>query len=101
MGTVWPGLVPQVTVGVISAQSISISRSNFASGSLLSVRQTATARSQSTPLGANGRPLSQAKVVSSGGMMPVKAPNSTAMLQMVKRFSCGSAAIVGPVNSIA
>ena len=51
------GEVPQVTCGVMSAALSVTSRSNFASGSLLSVRQYTTAWSHSGPVGANGRPL--------------------------------------------
>src|SRR2546426_4700774 len=45
------GEVPQVTCGLIERASIATSRSNFASGSLFSVRQCATARSHNSPRG--------------------------------------------------
>jgi hypothetical protein len=51
-----PGLVPQVIIGSSAEASICSSRSKAASASLGSVRQRATAASQSPPLGANGRP---------------------------------------------
>ena len=56
-GTPWPGLVPQVTNGVSVAASSTTSRSNVASGSDRSVRQWASAASQSASCGACGRPL--------------------------------------------
>ena len=55
-GTPWPGLVPQVTNGVISLASSTISSSKTASSSVTSDCQCATARSQSSPCGASGRP---------------------------------------------
>ena len=55
-GTPWPGLVPQVTNGVISEASSTISLSNSASSSVTSVLQCSTAASQSAPFGASGLP---------------------------------------------
>ena len=51
------GEVPHVTCGLIDRASIATSRSNFAPGSLCSVRQCAAARSHSPPRGANGLPF--------------------------------------------
>ena len=51
------GDVPQVTCGAIPPASSVTVRSNTASGSDVSVRQCATARSQSAPFGANRRSL--------------------------------------------
>ena len=55
-GTPWPGLVPQVTNGVIVLASRTISSSYSASGSVTRVFQYATAASHSAPFGASGRP---------------------------------------------
>ena len=52
-----PGLVPQVTNGVISLASRTISLSKTASSSVSNVFQCVTAASQSSPVGACGRPL--------------------------------------------
>ena len=54
--TPWPGLVPQVTNGVISLASSTISLSKVASSSVTSDFQCSTAASQSAPFGASGRP---------------------------------------------
>ncbi len=53
-GAPWPGLVPQVTNGVIVEASSTISSSKVASSSVRSVFQCATAASQSAPFGASG-----------------------------------------------
>ena len=50
------GDVPHVTCGVSARASSATTASNFAPSSLVSVRQCATARSQSAAPGANGRP---------------------------------------------
>ena len=55
-GTPWPGFVPQVTNGVITDASSTISLSNSASSSVTSVLQCSTAASQSAPFGASGLP---------------------------------------------
>ena len=55
-GTPWPGFVPQVTNGVTSAASITISLSKVASASVVRVLQYASAASQSAPFGASGLP---------------------------------------------
>ena len=72
------------------------SASNSASSSVLSVFQYATAASQSSPLGACGRPLRYSKVVSSGAIMPARAPASIDMLQMVIRASIESFSMAEP-----
>ena len=51
MGTTWPGLVPQETCGSIAAASRTTSLSKVASSSVASVFQSATAASQSAPVG--------------------------------------------------
>ena len=56
-GRPWPGLVPHVTKGVSAAASRWTTVSNSASSSLRSSRHDSTARSQSSPCGACGRPL--------------------------------------------
>src|SRR5215467_12555727 len=60
-------LVPQVMCGAILPTSMATSRSKTASGSLGSVRQSATAASHAAPLGANARSLRWANVTSSRG----------------------------------
>ena len=49
--------------------------------------------------GAPGRPSSQAKVVSSGAIIPARPPPSIVMLQTVMRPSIESASIAGPAYS--
>mmetsp|Transcript_63960 Transcript_63960/g.169298 ORF Transcript_63960/g.169298 Transcript_63960/m.169298 type:complete len:255 (-) Transcript_63960:499-1263(-) len=100
MGTTSSGLVPQVTVGGISWASMRSSLSYAARASDLSDLQYATADSQSLPLGARGRPLRYSKVVSSGAMMPARAPASMVMLQMDIRASMDKASMVLPQNSM-
>ena len=56
-GATISGEVPQVTQGLTMAASISMVLAKTASASLRRSRQTATARAQSAPTGANGRPL--------------------------------------------
>jgi hypothetical protein len=48
-------------------------------------------RSNAAPFGAQGRPSSQAKVFSSGAIMPARAPASIDMLQTVMRPAMSSA----------
>ena len=95
-GAPWPGLVPQVTNGVIRLASRVTSASKRAPSSVGSVRHHATAASQSAPCGAFGRPLRYAKVVSSGAIMPALAPHSMDMLAMVIRPSMERARIASP-----
>ncbi len=59
-----------------------------------SARQRATAASQAAPCGARGLPFRYANVVSSGAIMPARAPASMDMLQTVMRSSIDSARIV-------
>src|SRR5699024_5044441 len=89
-GSPWPGLVPQVTKGSSSSASMTTSASKVASSSERSVFQYSTASSHSSPVGAWGRPLTYSKVVSSGAIMPARAPASIDMLQMVIRPSMES-----------
>ena len=56
--------------------------------------------SHSAPDGASGRPRRYSKVVSSGAIMPARAPASMAMLQMDMRASIDSERIASPQNSI-
>ena len=67
-------------------------------------RQAATARSQADagpgPCGARGRPARYWKVVSSGAIMPARAPASIDMLQTVMRCSMLRLRIASPVYSI-
>jgi hypothetical protein len=73
-GTPWPGLVPQVTNGESDVASISTTMSNTASSSVLRVCQYSTALAHSASSGALGRPFRYANVVSSGAIMPARAP---------------------------
>ena len=82
-----PGFVPYVTIGSMSEASKRISRSNTASSPLRSVFHSATALSQTSPLGACSRPLRYSKVTSSGAMKPPRAPISIERLQRVRRPS--------------
>ena len=73
--------------------------SYVAPGSEASERQSSSARSQSSPCGACGRPSRKAKVVSSGAIIPARAPPSIDMLQIVIRPSIESARIASPAYS--
>ncbi len=85
--TVMAGVVPQVTCGTRAEASISISRSNVAPSSVASCRHSAIMRSRSAPLGANGRSSAamNSNVVSSGAIIPARAPISMLMLAIVMR----------------
>ena len=65
------------------------------------VRQCATAWSHSAPLGANSRPARYSSVVSSGAIMPKRAPISIDRLHRLRRASIDRLRIVGPANSTA
>ena len=80
-----PGFVPYVTIGRSLDTSMCTSLSNFAPSSLGSLRQRSTASSQAAPFGASGRPAMYWYVVSSGAIMPARAPASIDMLQTVMR----------------
>ncbi|CPU66238.1 Uncharacterised protein [Mycobacteroides abscessus] len=60
------------------------------------MRQYSTAASQSAPSGACGRPLRYSNVVSSGAIMPARAPASIDMLQIVIRASMESLRMASP-----
>ena len=94
-----PGFVPQLTCGASSPTSSSTTRSYAASGSDGSSRQRSSARSHSTPCGAAGRPSRKAKVVSSGAIIPARAPASMDMLQMVIRPDISRPRITSPAYS--
>ncbi len=95
----WPGLVPQVTCGAMSAAFKVTTLSKRAPLSDFSVRQYATASSHSAPFGANWRPRAYSKVVSSGATRPAFAPSSIAILHSVMRPSMLNASTAGPQNS--
>ena len=99
MATPWPGLVPKVTIGSSRLASSVTVLSNVAPASVGSVRQRATAWSQAAPFGANSRPETKLKVLSSGATMPARAPPSMDMLQTVMRPSMSSARMAAPVYS--
>src|SRR5581483_4670538 len=81
------GLVPQLTMGANLAASKESSRSNLAPASVGSVAQYANALFQCASFGAYWRPFRYSKVVSSGPIIPMRAPASIDMLQTVKRPS--------------
>ena len=85
------GFVPHVTCGLIASTSTVISLSNVAPSSVNSSLQS----SCTVP------PCSrtQAKVVSSGAIMPARPPPSMVMLQIVMRPSIESARMTSPENS--
>ncbi len=87
MGTTMPGLVPKVTIGVRVPALIDTDWSNAAPSSVRRLRQRATAASQSSPAGTRSRPCRYSNVVSSGAIMPARAPPSIDMLQTVIRSS--------------
>ena len=100
IGTTCDGLVPQDTCGFSPVASIVTSLSNVAPSSVARLRQYSSAVSQSEPVGACGRPSSQAKVVSSGATMPARAPASIDMLQIVIRPSIDNDRMVEPRYSM-
>ena len=96
MGTTIPGFVPKVIMGSSVDASMSMDASKAAPGSLTSVRQRATAASQTAPLGARGLFFRYSKVVSSGAIIPARAPASMDMLQIVIRSSMERPRMVEP-----
>ena len=74
--------------------------SKTASSSVGSARQRSSACSHAAPFGAPGRPSRYANVVSSGAIIPARAPASIDMLQIVRRPSIDSCSITGPAYSI-
>ena len=101
IGSASSGLLPQVTIGSSSDASSATSRSNAAPSSVRSACHSRMARSQSAPRGAWGRPARYANVVSSGAIIPERAPASIDMLHRVSRPSIDSARTVEPAYSIA
>ena len=101
-GATMPGFVPHVTCGVerrhVDLDDVVEARRPGRTGS---ARHASSARSHSAPLGAAGRPSRYANVVSSGAIIPARAPASIDMLQIVIRPSIESASIAGPAYSIA
>ena len=63
------------------------------------MRQSSSACSHAAPVGAAGRPSRYANVVSSGAIIPARAPASIDMLQIVIRFSIDRPRIASPVYS--
>src|SRR5204863_239157 len=63
-------------------------------------RHSAPARSNASPCGTAARPARYANVVSSGAIMPARAPASIDMLQTVMRPSMSSARIASPAYSM-
>mmetsp|Transcript_501 Transcript_501/g.2029 ORF Transcript_501/g.2029 Transcript_501/m.2029 type:complete len:247 (+) Transcript_501:824-1564(+) len=94
------GDVPQVTVGSISDAGITISRSYLESASEARDFQYSTARFHVSPRGDIGRPLRYSNVISSGAIIPARAPPSMAMLQILIRASMESERMASPANSI-
>ncbi len=64
------------------------------------MRQRSSARSHAAPLGAAGRPSRYANVVSSGAIIPARAPASIDMLQIVMRPDIGRFRITSPAYSM-
>ncbi len=93
-GTTIPGVVPQVTIGLIAAASTTTSLSNSAPSSVRSSRH-----SSGTDSGAAGRPITHSNVVSSGAIIPARPPPSIVMLQIVMRPSIERDSIAGPAYS--
>ena len=89
-----PGFVPHVTWGFSAETSTTTVSSKVAPSS---VRRPANC---SNELGAQGRPSRYANVVSSGAIMPARAPASIDMLQIVIRPSIDRARTASPVYSI-
>src|SRR5208282_1600481 len=79
---------------------MSTDASNLAPASVEKLRQRATAASHCAPRGARGLPFRYAKVVSSGAIMPARAPASMDMLHTVMRCSIESARMLEPRYSI-
>ncbi len=100
MATDWAGLVPQVTAGRSAAASTTISWSNSAPSSVTRLRQSSSARSQAAPFGLCWRPSRNPNVVSSGAIIPARAPPSMDMLQTVIRPAIGSARMAAPRYSM-
>ena len=100
MGAPASGVVPQVAIGRMAAPSSTTSLSNRAPGSVARARQRSTASSQAAPSGTCRRPFSHAKVVSSGAIMPARAPASMDMLHRVMRPSMSSARTASPAYSM-
>ena len=100
IGIAWAGFVPQV-IDRLERGGVDrdTSRSKRAPASLGSARQRATACSQASPRGAFGRPERYWNVVSSGAIMPARAPISMDMLETVMRASIVRARMAGPAYS--
>ena len=94
------GFVPHVTWGRIADASMVTDLSNSAPSSVTRPRQSSSARSHIAPVGAWGRPSRYANVVSSGAIIPARAPASMDMLHIVIRPSIDSARMAGPRYSI-
>ena len=99
-GNAIPGLVPYVIIGSRVEPSMRTTRSYAAPGSLGSWRHLATAASHSAPVGRRGVLARYSNVVSSGAIIPARAPASMDMLQTVIRCSIESARTALPVNSM-
>ena len=93
--------MPQVTRGSISLASKTTSLSKTAPSSDGRSFHSSTASSKASPFSICGRPLSQAKVVSSGAIIPTRAPISIAILHTVIRPSIDRERIASPANSTA
>mmetsp|Transcript_47854 Transcript_47854/g.93981 ORF Transcript_47854/g.93981 Transcript_47854/m.93981 type:complete len:211 (+) Transcript_47854:1056-1688(+) len=100
IGATSSGDVPHVTWGTIWLTSKWISLSYVAPVSEGKVFQYATAFSHSSPFGLIGLSFKYLNVVSSGAIMPARAPASIDMLQIVILASMLRALIAGPAYSI-
>ena len=102
MSAVMPGLVPQVTCGPSDAgvDRRRSGRSARPDRCASSRQRFDRARPTPRPAATSAAPRGYANVVSSGAIMPARAPASMDMLQIVIRPSIERARIASPVYSI-
>src|SRR3989344_74010 len=96
MPTDMPGFVPHVTMGSMVSASMMTSLSKTASSSDFQLRHSTLFRSRSSSFSNLMRFERYSIVVSSGAIMPARAPASMDMLQMVMRASMLNALIALP-----
>lgn len=84
----------------MSFASMTMVSSYLAPSSVRNDFQYSTARSHSSPEGHIGRPLRYSNVMSSGAMIPARAPASIAIFEIDMRASMERLSIADPPNSI-
>ncbi len=96
-----PGFVPNVIIGA-SVDDVDVDLVGRSARPRRSAASASVSRraSQAAPCGASGRPARYWYVVSSGAIMPARAPASIDMLQTVIRSSIDSARIALPRYSM-